>query len=47
MVDLYEDNLQVVKEGDIWVLYRISEEIKCPIYKDKNIKNIRKLLPYK
>ena len=45
MVDLYEDNLQVIKEGDVWVLYRISGETKCPIYKDKNIKNIRKLLP--
>ena len=45
MVDLYEDNLQVIKEGDIWVLYRISKETKCPIYKDKNIENINKLLP--
>ena len=45
MVDLYEDNLQVIKEGNVWVLYRISNNTKCPIYKDKNIKNIRKLLP--
>ena len=47
MVDLYEDNLQVVKEGNVWVLYRISGDTKCAIYKDTNIKNIRKLLPYK
>ena len=47
MVDLYEDNLQVIKEGDVWVLYRISGDKKCPIYKDENIKNIRKLLRYK
>jgi hypothetical protein len=45
MVDLYEDNLQVVKEGNVWVLYRISNNTKCPIYKDKNIENINKLLP--
>ena len=47
MVDLYEDNLKVIKEGNVWVLYRISGDTKCPIYKDTNIKNIRKLLPYK
>ena len=45
MNEFYKDCLEVNREGDIWVLYRISNNTKCPIYKDKNIKNIRKLLP--
>ena len=45
MNEFYKDCLEVNREGDVWILYRISNNTKCPIYKDKNIKNIRKLLP--
>ena len=47
MSNLYKDQLKVEKNEDIWILYRITGETKCPIYKDKDIRNIRKLLPYK
>ena len=45
MNEFYKDCLEVNREGDVWVLYRISNNTKCPIYKDKNIENINRLLP--
>lgn len=44
---MYEDNLVVEYDNvsEYFTIYRISSWGKCPIYRDKNLKNIKRLLP--
>lgn len=41
---MYKDNLQIIKNGEFYILYRISNNTYCPIYKDKDINKVKYLI---